>query len=475
MTTSLLRKVDIILIPSYFIEIIEYAKYLGFELPGDEDLLYIATEGLKAPLPEPWKACQTKEGEIYYYNPETGESTWDHPLDEHYKKLYQEAKKEKLRKAKKQNLQDKAETSNLELSPANVKPGGDHFVDEKNFSNLLDKLSPIAGESYSQRQNKSEAKEPLNNKEIEELRRKKEEEFQLKKQELEQIYQEKIARAQQENQTQLQNLIQETNARLQQEKEKIQAEKFARRKLMLQNDSQLLDEFKQKLLEELREKNKLTLDKVRKEHETKIAALKESLAQKKADKIAEVKTQLEKKKRDELGDLEKKLVAIQTEIVNLNMSNVSPTVKKNLKQEEEAYKAFVSQQEDHFYNEKMKIMKIYEEKCKELKAIELEKYHKELEGFPKFNEVRDEKKAKLEEESYIISLEVENQNKLSQYQQELQQKKEAARLSVIEKLNDIEKRKHEEILTRLSSEYKNKLNEWLKEKGALEEKFNLGT
>jgi len=34
----------------------------------DRDLLWIAKEGLKAPLPENWKPCQSKNEEIFYHN-----------------------------------------------------------------------------------------------------------------------------------------------------------------------------------------------------------------------------------------------------------------------------------------------------------------------------------------------------------------------------------------------------------------------
>ena len=39
-------------------EIEEYAKYLGMDLQNDRNLFYIAKEGLKAPLPGPWKPCK---------------------------------------------------------------------------------------------------------------------------------------------------------------------------------------------------------------------------------------------------------------------------------------------------------------------------------------------------------------------------------------------------------------------------------
>jgi len=55
------------------LEIIGYAEFLGMDLNEDADLLYIAEEGLKAPVPEPWKAFSNDKDEIYYTNSETGE------------------------------------------------------------------------------------------------------------------------------------------------------------------------------------------------------------------------------------------------------------------------------------------------------------------------------------------------------------------------------------------------------------------
>jgi chromosome segregation ATPase len=77
-------------------EIVEYAKWLGMDLDKDKDLFWVAKEGLMAPLPKNWKPCKTKQTEdIYYFNFSTGESTWDHPCDGYYKRLFEEAKKKK--------------------------------------------------------------------------------------------------------------------------------------------------------------------------------------------------------------------------------------------------------------------------------------------------------------------------------------------------------------------------------------------
>ncbi|CAM9225286.1 unnamed protein product, partial [Discosporangium mesarthrocarpum] len=89
-------------------EVREYAKWLGMDLDKDLDLFWIAKEGLKAPLPDDWKPCKTQDTEeIYYFNFATGESTWDHPCDDYYRKLYEEEKKKKLLEEKAKNDKSK--------------------------------------------------------------------------------------------------------------------------------------------------------------------------------------------------------------------------------------------------------------------------------------------------------------------------------------------------------------------------------
>eukprot|EP00445_Apocalathium_hangoei_P072378 CAMPEP_0204153962 /NCGR_PEP_ID=MMETSP0361-20130328/28312_1 /ASSEMBLY_ACC=CAM_ASM_000343 /TAXON_ID=268821 /ORGANISM="Scrippsiella Hangoei, Strain SHTV-5" /LENGTH=150 /DNA_ID=CAMNT_0051109157 /DNA_START=6 /DNA_END=455 /DNA_ORIENTATION=+ len=77
-------------------EILEYAEWLGIDVEVDSDLLWIARASLKAPLPPPWKPCQAgDEGEIFYFNFESGESMWDHPCDGYHRKLYQRERAKK--------------------------------------------------------------------------------------------------------------------------------------------------------------------------------------------------------------------------------------------------------------------------------------------------------------------------------------------------------------------------------------------
>jgi centrosomal protein CEP164 len=85
-------------------EVMEYAQYLGMDLNEDQDLFYIAKEGLKAPLPDPWKPCKAPDGDIYYFNFESGESIWEHPCDEYYRKLYLQEKQSKRTKIEKKKI-----------------------------------------------------------------------------------------------------------------------------------------------------------------------------------------------------------------------------------------------------------------------------------------------------------------------------------------------------------------------------------
>lgn len=56
--------------------------------------MWIARQGVKAPLPKGWKAVHDpQQEELYYFNFETGESIWDHPCDLDYKNLVIEERK----------------------------------------------------------------------------------------------------------------------------------------------------------------------------------------------------------------------------------------------------------------------------------------------------------------------------------------------------------------------------------------------
>ncbi|XP_049433036.1 centrosomal protein of 164 kDa-like isoform X4 [Epinephelus fuscoguttatus] len=103
-------------------EIQEYAREIGIDPDHEPELLWLAREGIVAPLPPEWKPCQDVTGDIYYFNFSSGQSTWDHPCDEHYRRLVAQereraqvtaaaggtgAKKDKDKKKKKEKKEKK--------------------------------------------------------------------------------------------------------------------------------------------------------------------------------------------------------------------------------------------------------------------------------------------------------------------------------------------------------------------------------
>ncbi|XP_018598203.2 centrosomal protein of 164 kDa-like isoform X1 [Scleropages formosus] len=66
-------------------DVFDFAQEIGIDLIQEPELLWLAREGCKAPLPAEWKTCQDVTGDVYFFNFFTGESTWDHPCTEFYR------------------------------------------------------------------------------------------------------------------------------------------------------------------------------------------------------------------------------------------------------------------------------------------------------------------------------------------------------------------------------------------------------
>ena len=77
-------------------EVLEYAEYLGMDPKEDADLLWIAEEALTSVEPEGWIEKMDPNGQPFYYNVSTGQSSRQHPLDEHYKSLYLKLKTQRM-------------------------------------------------------------------------------------------------------------------------------------------------------------------------------------------------------------------------------------------------------------------------------------------------------------------------------------------------------------------------------------------
>ncbi|KAF1667422.1 hypothetical protein FQA23_0011663, partial [Aptenodytes patagonicus] len=105
-------------------EIQDFAREIGIDPEKEPELIWLAREGIVAPLPPEWKPCQDITGDIYYFNFANGQSTWDHPCDDHYRELVVQErekllargglkKKDKKKKKEKKEKKDKKEKQSL--------------------------------------------------------------------------------------------------------------------------------------------------------------------------------------------------------------------------------------------------------------------------------------------------------------------------------------------------------------------------
>ncbi|XP_072886159.1 centrosomal protein of 164 kDa-like isoform X2 [Hemitrygon akajei] len=113
-------------------EIQEYAREIGIDPDNEPELMWLAREGIVAPLPQEWKPCQDVTGDVYYFNFVSGQSTWDHPCDEQYRKLVSmerekqhalggSKKKEKRKKKEKKGKKEKDALKSAALNlPSNL-------------------------------------------------------------------------------------------------------------------------------------------------------------------------------------------------------------------------------------------------------------------------------------------------------------------------------------------------------------------
>ncbi|XP_058490325.1 centrosomal protein of 164 kDa-like [Solea solea] len=132
-------------------EIQEYAREIGIDPDREPELLWLAREGIVAPLPPEWKPCQDVTGEIYYFNFSSGQSTWDHPCDEHYRRLVVQEREHvqltataggawvKKDKKKKKKKTEKKENKEKKRKPSVNAPGGLTSV----FPSPLVSLAPL--------------------------------------------------------------------------------------------------------------------------------------------------------------------------------------------------------------------------------------------------------------------------------------------------------------------------------------------
>ncbi len=433
-------------------------------------------------------------------------------MDDHYREVYAKAKREKIsnksqrsqKSQKSQKTQQKSldkieEKDKLASGTFNLGLSQDFQQTEEwipkgtgskeNLSNFLE--SPIYSENQfemfrSKNNPKEKEKEKLggtgqSNRDIEEFKKKKQEEFTKKKKELEEIYQAKIDKAREENERQLASLKLETQEKVEEERQRLNSEMSARRKQSGSGASgsatgfdrnKKLEEFKEKMLEDLRKQKEATLEKLRGENEGKLTALREELAKKREDKVNGMREELKRKQEEELQPLKEKLAEVNNEVKKLK--EAKDQIDRQGMEEEKIFARFTEEQQHAFQKRKQELIQRYERSAQEMKEHEMRRYEEEIEVLIRESKSKNEMRMKEDQEKIKKELEVENQRKLKVYEEELQKEIEQAKIGIIAKLEEVEKRKTEEVLGKLNTEYNNKLAEWAKEKAKEDEKFAKG-
>ncbi|XP_049842062.1 centrosomal protein of 164 kDa isoform X1 [Schistocerca gregaria] len=81
-------------------EVHDYAVKIGIDPDSEPHLLHLARDGLMQALPPGWKPCYDEELQSwYYFNFKTGESRWEHPLDDVYRRLVVKGRSESISSA----------------------------------------------------------------------------------------------------------------------------------------------------------------------------------------------------------------------------------------------------------------------------------------------------------------------------------------------------------------------------------------
>ncbi|TYZ58879.1 hypothetical protein PybrP1_007156 [[Pythium] brassicae (nom. inval.)] len=65
----------------------DHAKSLGVDPDAEAHLMALVEEALLADVPDGWEQGETEDGTLYYFNTDSEESIWEHPLDAHYREL----------------------------------------------------------------------------------------------------------------------------------------------------------------------------------------------------------------------------------------------------------------------------------------------------------------------------------------------------------------------------------------------------
>ncbi|KFP43159.1 Centrosomal protein of 164 kDa, partial [Chlamydotis macqueenii] len=84
-----------------------FARLIGIDPEKEPELMWLAREGLMAPLPVEWRICNNSRGDIYYFNLATSQSTCIHPSEDRYKRLVIQERKKLLARGSSKKKEEK--------------------------------------------------------------------------------------------------------------------------------------------------------------------------------------------------------------------------------------------------------------------------------------------------------------------------------------------------------------------------------
>ncbi|KAH9391353.1 hypothetical protein TYRP_006956, partial [Tyrophagus putrescentiae] len=132
-SSQLLREVPISIADIDAEDVIFYAKLLGIDPFLEAHLLWIAQAGLVAPLPVGWFAVEDHRNRLYYYNWATGESSWEHPNDGHYRALVEKYRKRHLERKEEGLKKEKEKEKRWKLSRTPTPPAKEDSIESVEF------------------------------------------------------------------------------------------------------------------------------------------------------------------------------------------------------------------------------------------------------------------------------------------------------------------------------------------------------
>ena len=104
--------------PEQLEELEEYARYYGIDPRTEPSLMWIAREGMEAPLPDGWNEELDGRGVPYYYETATRRTQWKHPYDDYFKDLVRRAREALRRRAPVRHSESNMQTLDDAAGPA---------------------------------------------------------------------------------------------------------------------------------------------------------------------------------------------------------------------------------------------------------------------------------------------------------------------------------------------------------------------